>query len=291
MVREINEAAKYIENLSPVRPKVGIILGSGLGKYADHVRNQVSIPFDEIPHFSKTSVEGHAGRVVLGTVTSQANPQRPAVPVVVLQGRLHYYEGHSMQQIVFPTRTLCTLGIHTLILTNAAGGINPGFREGDLMLISDHINMMGSNPLIGPHLKELGPRFPDLTDAYSRSCRSIMRDAAVTKNITLREGIYVALPGPTYETPAEVRMLRAMGGDAVGMSTVPEVIAANHLGVRVAALSCITNLAAGITPRKLNHAEVMQNAGAAAGKLLELLDTAIPEIFTSPTHDSPGNDL
>lgn len=279
MFRELTEAAKYIESLSPVKPKVAIILGSGLGKFAEHIKNSVEIPFEHIPHFLPTTVEGHAGKLVLGTVTSSRTPNAPAVPVAVLQGRLHYYEGHSMQQVVFPTRTLCMLGIDTLLLTNAAGGINPAFREGDLMLINDHINMIGSNPLLGPNIKELGPRFPDLTEAYSKDYRTTILGCAESLGIEMRQGVYVSLSGPTYETPAEVRMLRTLGGDAVGMSTVPEVIAANHLGVSVGAISCITNLAAGITPRKLTHAEVMQNAGKAAGKLLQLLDEAIPALY------------
>lgn len=279
MYRELNEAAKYIESLSPVKPKIGIILGSGLGKFAEYVKNTVEIPFDQIPHFLPTTVEGHAGKLVLGTVTSSSRPNEPAVPIAVLQGRLHYYEGHSMQQVAFPTRTLCMLGIDTLLLTNAAGGINPSFREGDLMMINDHINLIGNNPLLGPNIKELGPRFPDLSEAYNKKCRQIIQTCADKLSMDLREGVYVSLSGPTYETPAEVRMLRTLGGDAVGMSTVPEVIAANHLGVRVAAISCITNLAAGITPRKLSHAEVMQNAGKAAGKLLQLLDEAIPALY------------
>jgi purine-nucleoside phosphorylase len=181
-----------------------------------------------------------------------------------------------MEQVVFPTRTICLLGIDTLLLTNAAGGINASFRESDLMLFTDHLNLMGDNPLRGPNLKEFGPRFPDLSEAYNKECRSALKVAAEKVGISLREGVYVALSGPTYETPAEIRMLRTLGADAVGMSTVPESIAANHFGVRVAAISCITNLAAGITARKLSHTEVMANAGKSSGKLLQLLDEAIP---------------
>lgn len=278
MHKKIVEAARFIENQSPIRPRLGIILGSGLGRYVEHVKNSVTIPYDQIPNFLPTTVEGHEGKLVLGTVSNPRNPGGPAVPVAVLQGRLHSYEGHSMQQVAFPTRTLCMLGIDTLLLTNAAGGVNPSFREADLMIITDHINLMGDNPLRGPHLKEMGPRFPDLSEAYNRECQEVLRRAAARVGIELREGVYAALSGPTYETPAEVRMLRTLGADAVGMSTVPESIAANHLGVRVAAISCITNLAAGITPRKLTHAEVMENAGKATGKLLALLDEAIPDL-------------
>jgi purine-nucleoside phosphorylase len=278
MYKELTEAARFIENNSPIKPRLGIILGSGLGGYVDQVKNAVSIPYDQIPHFLPTSVEGHIGKLVLGTVSNSKNPSAPAVPVAVLQGRLHHYEGHSMARVVFPTRTLCALGIDTILLTNAAGGINPAFREGDLMLITDHINLMGDNPLRGPNLKELGPRFPDLSEAYNKECQEVVRKAATRIGIELREGVYGGLSGPTYETPAEVRMLRTLGADAVGMSTVPESIAANHLGVRVAAISCITNLAAGITPRKLTHAEVMANAGKATAKLLSLLGEAIPNL-------------
>lgn len=278
MHKRLTEAARFIEQQSPVKPRLGIVLGSGLGRYVEHVKNAVSIPYSDIPHFMPTAVEGHEGKLVLGTVSSPRNPSGPAVPVAILQGRLHYYEGHSMEEVVFPTRTLCMLGIDTLLLTNAAGGVNPSFREADLMMITDHINLMGDNPLRGPHLKDLGPRFPDLTEAYNRECQEVLRKAAARINQDLREGVYAGVCGPTYETPSEVRMLRALGADAVGMSTVPESVAANHLGVRVAAISCITNLAAGITSRKLTHTEVMINAGKAVNKLLALLDEAIPEL-------------
>jgi purine-nucleoside phosphorylase len=278
MHKRLAEASRFIEAQSPVKPRLGIVLGSGLGRYVEHVKNAVSIPFSEIPHFVPTAVEGHEGKLVLGTVSAPGKPNGPSVPVAILQGRLHYYEGHTMEQVAFPTRTLCMLGIDTLLLTNAAGGVNPSFREADLMLITDHINLMGDNPLRGPHLKDLGPRFPDLTEAYNKECQDVLRKAAARINLELREGVYAAVCGPTYETPSEIRMLRTLGADAVGMSTVPESIAANHLGVRVAAISCITNLAAGITPRKLTHTEVMINAGKAVNKILNLLDEAIPEL-------------
>lgn len=273
--KKLSETAKFIESQSPVKPRLGIVLGSGLGKYAETVKNSVSLPFTEIPNFLPTSVEGHEGRLVLGTVRNPHDPSGKSIPVAILQGRLHLYEGHSMEQVVFPTRTMCMLGINTLVLTNAAGAVNPSFREADLMMITDHLNLMGDNPLRGPNLKELGPRFPDLSEAYSHECQKTLRDSARRLGLNLREGVYAALSGPTYETPAEVRMLRTLGADAVGMSTVPEVIAANHLGVRVAAISCITNLAAGITPRKLSHDEVMVNAGRAVDRLLSLLDDAV----------------
>ncbi|MBI2604633.1 MAG: purine-nucleoside phosphorylase [Deltaproteobacteria bacterium] len=278
MYRKLIEATKFIEGSIHVKPKVAIVLGSGLGQYADRIKNAITIPFAKIPHFLPTSVEGHEGKLIIGTLAQPNQATTPAVPVAVLQGRLHFYEGHSMDQIVFPTRSLCMLGIDTIVMTNAAGGINPSFREADLILITDHINLMGDNPLRGPNLKELGPRFPDLTEAYSQGCLDAIRAAAARLGMSLREGVYAALSGPTYETPAEVRMLRALGADAVGMSTVPEVIAANHFGVRVTAVSCITNLAAGITSRKLSHSEIVQNAGRSASRLFTLLDEAIPDL-------------
>ncbi|HRK01447.1 MAG TPA: purine-nucleoside phosphorylase [Oligoflexia bacterium] len=270
------EAARFIEHHSSVKPRLGIVLGSGLGRFADLVRNAVQIPYTDIPHFTGTTVEGHEGRLVLGTIAP--NPTVPAVPVAVLQGRLHIYEGHTMDRVVFPVRTLCLLGVDTIVLTNSAGAVNPAFRESDIMMITDHLNLMGDNPLIGPHLKDFGPRFPDLTEAYHPECQQALRDAARNESITLHEGVYAALTGPTYETPAEVRMLRVLGADAVGMSTVPEAIAANHLGVRVAALSVLTNLAAGISPHRLSHNEVMKNADQACSKLVKLLSRAIPNL-------------
>jgi purine-nucleoside phosphorylase len=269
--RNILEAARYIEERSSIKPRLGVILGSGLGRYVERLDNAVEIPYKDIPHFLPTSIDGHAGKLFVGYIKNK-------IPIAVLQGRIHSYEGHSMEEVAFPTRALCAMGINTLVLTNASGGVNPAFREGDLMLVTDHLNLMGDNPLRGPNLRELGPRFPDLSEAYSLQCRQIIKDAAERLRIELREGVYSALPGPTYETPAEVRMLRILGADAVGMSTVPEVIAANHLGVRVAAISCITNLAAGITNRKLSHDEVMENAGKAVNKLIALLDEALPAL-------------
>ena len=267
---KLNEVVRFIENKCSLKPKVGIVLGSGLGEFANRIQNATTFRYSEIPHFLPTTVEGHEGKLHIGTIEG--------VPVALLQGRLHYYEGHSMEQVAFPVRSLCRLGIHTLVLTNAAGGINPSFREADLMMIVDHINLMGDNPLIGPNLKGMGPRFPDLTEAYNYDCQNIFRIAAKNLETPLKEGVYVALCGPTYETPAEIKMMRILGADAVGMSTVPEVIAANHFGVRVAAISCITNLAAGITTQKLSHEEVMVNAGQSVNKMMLLLEEALPEL-------------
>lgn len=266
----MQEAVAAVQARSPLKPQVGIILGSGLGSIAAAIEDPTIIPYDQIPHFHRTSVEGHAGRLILGHFAG--------VPVVALQGRFHLYEGYSMEQVALPTRTIAALGIHTLVLTNAAGGINTSFRPGDLMLIEDHLNLMGDNPLVGPNLAKLGPRFPDLSEAYSRTCLKTLEAAAASLDLPLKKGVYVGLLGPTYETPAEVRMLRILGADSVGMSTVPETISANHLGVRVAGISCITNLAAGLSPHKLTHTEVVDNSKLLADRVEQLLKKAIPSL-------------
>ncbi len=266
---KIKETTEFIKSRSKISPKVGLILGSGLGKIADHLDDAIHIPYSEIPHFHGTSVEGHAGVMTIGTFET--------VPTVILRGRFHRYEGYPMEDVVFPTRAICALGIQTLVLTNAAGGINTRFRPGDIMFIEDHINLMGDNPLLGPNLKELGPRFPDMTEAYHTDCLEILRRSAFELDIQVQSGVYVAVLGPTYETPAEVRMLRSLGADAVGMSTVPESIAANHLGARVIGLSAITNMAAGISNKKLEHSEVMETSKATTDKLARLLKHAIPK--------------
>ena len=267
---KINAAVKAIKAKAPTAPKVGVILGSGLGSLADQVQNSIVIPYTDIPHFHGTSVEGHAGRMILGDFHG--------VPTVFLQGRFHYYEGYPMEEVVFPTRVVCALGIETLLLTNAAGGVNTRFKPADLMIIDDHINLMGDNPLKGPHLAELGPRFPDMSEAYYAEGREILREVAKELQIPIHAGVYAGLLGPTYETPAEIRMLRTLGADAIGMSTVPETIAANHLGVRVAGVSCITNLAAGMSSQKLTHEEVIENSRIGAHNLKRLLERTIPKL-------------
>ena len=249
---------------------LGIILGSGLGAFADSFQNRIVIPFGDLPHFPSSTVPGHAGNMIIGDAEG--------VPTVALQGRAHLYEGYSGAQVAFPTRILGALGIRRLIVTNAAGGINISFSPGDLMLITDHINLMGTNPLIGPNVDELGHRFADMSEAYDSGMREIALKVAREKGIVLHEGIYVGLSGPSYETPAEIRMCRALGADAVGMSTVPEVIIANHMGMRVLGISCITNMAAGILPRKLTHGEVTETAERAAGKFQSLLRGVIPRL-------------
>jgi purine-nucleoside phosphorylase len=260
-----------IAAVSPgLQPEIGIILGSGLGPIASRIENPITIPYTDLPHFHGTSVEGHAGKMIIGNFHG--------VPCVVLQGRFHVYEGYEMSDVVFPTRTICALGIKTLLLTNASGGINTRYRPGDIMIIEDHINLMGDNPLKGPNLAQLGPRFPDMSEAYSADCVRILEETATELGIALQKGTYAGVLGPTYETPAEVRMLRTLGGDAVGMSTVPEAIAANHLGVRVAGLACITNLASGLSAQKLTHVEVVKNIKLSVENLDRILEKAIPKL-------------
>ena len=272
--KKIREAVEVIQSRSSLTPKLGIILGSGLGTLADKAENTVTIPYTDIPHFHGTSVEGHAGRMVLGKIHN--------IPTVFLQGRFHFYEGYPMEDVVFPTRAVCALGIQTLLLTNAAGGVNPKFHTGDLMVIEDHLNLMGDNPLKGPHLADLGPRFPDLSEAYSKNHVETILKAGKELGLSIHRGVYAGLLGPTYETPAEVRMLRTLGADAVGMSTVPESIAANHLGVRVAGISCITNLAAGLASQKLTHNEVIEISREGAVTLTRLLEQVIPQLIDHP---------
>lgn len=268
--QKLRDAVEAIQGQCALKPEIGVILGSGLGSIADQITDPITIPYTNIPHFHGTSVEGHAGQMVLGLFQG--------TPTIFLQGRFHLYEGYPMEDVVFPTRTVCALGVQTLLLTNAAGGVNTRFRPADLMLIDDHINLMGDNPLKGPNLSQLGPRFPDLSEAYSLECREIMKACAAEIQLPLHTGVYAGLLGPTYETPAEIRMLRTLGADAIGMSTVPETIAANHLGVRVVGVSCITNLAAGLSPQKLSHQEVIDNSKLGAKKLMALLEKAVPRL-------------
>ncbi|CAM3875379.1 purine-nucleoside phosphorylase [Mesobacillus zeae] len=247
---QIKSAAAFLQGKLSAKPAVGLILGSGLGVLADEVENEVKIPYSEIPGFPVSTVEGHAGQFVFGELNG--------VQVAVMQGRFHFYEGYAMDKVTFPVRVMKELGMGTLFVTNAAGGINESFSPGDLMLISDHINNMGTNPLLGPNDSQLGARFPDMSEAYSKELRKIARDVAKSINITVQEGVYVGNPGPVYETPAEIRMFRILGGDAVGMSTVPEVIVARHAGMKVLGISCISNMAAGILDQPLSHTEVIE---------------------------------
>jgi len=250
MIDAIKTAADFVRSKSSIQPKVGVILGSGLGNVVDAVEVDASIPYGEIPGARASTVVGHQGRMILG--------RAQGVEVAVMQGRVHFYEGYEMEEVMFLSRVLGRLGIEKLIVTNAAGGINTSFKPGDLMLISDHINFMGVNPLRGPNVEDLGVRFPDMSEAYPESLRQIAKDVAASQNLQVQEGVYLALSGPTYETPAEIRAFRVIGADAVGMSTVPEVIAMSHMQIPVLGISCITNMAAGILKQKLTHVEVME---------------------------------
>jgi purine-nucleoside phosphorylase len=266
---QIQEAAGFIKNRSPLMPEVGIVLGSGLGEFAETLAEKTVIPYNEIPHFKKVSVKGHAGRLVLGKTGAR--------PVAVMQGRYHYYEGHHITEVVFPVRVLCSLGIGKLLLTNASGGINSMLVPGDLMIIRDHINMMGTNPLIGENDDRLGPRFPDMSEVYDRELADIIAECQQELGLGVKKGVYLALTGPSYETPAEIKMLSVWGADAVGMSTVPEAIAARHMGVKVAGISCVCNLAAGISKTPLSHKEVTETADRVKEVFIRLLNTAIPK--------------
>ncbi len=269
-MNKIFEAADYIRSKSNIKPKIGIVLGSGLGIYVDQIQNKQIIPYQDIPHFKRTSVEGHEGRLILGEVHG--------VPVAALQGRIHSYEGHPMEEIVLPVRTLAALGIEMLFLSNASGGVNLDFHPGDLVSITDHINLSGRNALVGPNLAELGPRFPDMSEAYSSELNAVMKEVAQRHGVNMKDGVYCSVLGPTYETPAEIRMIRILGGDMVGMSTVPEVIAANHMGVKVAGVACITNYAAGIKQEKLSHADVKDVAEKAMVGFATILTETIGEL-------------
>ncbi len=268
MYRKIEEAANAVKSWLGETPVLGLILGSGLGPYADEFGKRTVIPYEDLPHFPRSTVAGHSGNLILG--------EAQGVPAVALQGRVHYYEGYSMEEVTFGVRVLGALGIKQLIVTNAAGGINESYRPGDLMLITDHINLMGTNPLIGPNEARLGVRFPDMSDAYNRGMREAALQGAAAAGIAVRQGVYVAVTGPSYETPAEIRAFRTLGADAVGMSTVPEVIAANHMGIRALGISCITNMAAGILPQKLTHQEVMDTTQRVKEQFVSLLNGIIP---------------
>ena len=262
--QQIRAAADYIRTRTTHRPTIGMILGSGLGDFADTLEDAVHIPYSEIPNFPVSTAPGHVGVLVFG--------RKMGAEVVVMQGRIHFYEGLSQQEITLPVRVLAALGIKTLILTNAAGGVNLDFGPGTLMLISDHINNSGSNPLIGPNLDDFGPRFPDVSDLYTQALRSRVKEAAANAGIRLGEGVYMMFSGPNYETPAEVRMAKIVGADAVGMSTVPEALVAGHCGMQVLGISCITNIAAGLSDQKLDHSEVLEIAAKVHDTFQNLLD-------------------
>jgi len=270
LYERIMDAVGFIKKIYPPAPQVGVVLGSGLGDFADAVAEPNVIPYADIPHFKAAGVAGHAGRLVLGKVGP--------VSVAVLKGRIHYYEGHDIGDVVFPVRVLAKLGIQSLLLTNAAGGINPEFRPGDLMVIRDHINFMGINPLRGVNDERLGPRFPDMSAAYDPAFQEFIAAALGEIGRPVRRGIYLALNGPSYETPAEIHMFAALGADAVGMSTVPEAICARHMGLRVAGISCISNLAAGLSARPLSHQEVIETGERVKNDFIRLLNLVIPKL-------------
>lgn len=270
LILKINEARDYIKSQVDYTPEIGLILGSGLGVMGEEVENKIIINYSDIPNFPVSTVEGHKSRFIFGTLNGKK--------VAVMQGRFHFYEGYKMQEVVFPVWVMKALGISKLIVTNAAGGVNKDFTPGDLMLINDHINFAGTNPLMGQNIEEFGPRFPDMSNAYNNEFLKIARKCAKTNGIAIREGAYMMFTGPNYETPAEIRMSRVLGGDAVGMSTVPEVMAANHSGMKVLGISCITNMAAGILDQPLNHHEVMDTAEKVKTKFITLVKEIVENI-------------
>jgi purine-nucleoside phosphorylase len=267
---QVQAAVELVRSKSSAVPDVAVVLGSGLGDFASSLERQTSIRYEDIPNWPAARVVGHEGRLVMGAAADR--------PVLALAGRAHFYEGHDLRSVTFATRVLGALGVKVLVLTNAAGGINTAFAPGDLMIIDDHINLLGSNPLVGPNDERFGVRFPDMTNVYSPRLRQIADEAAVRQGLALRNGIYAGCHGPSYETPAEIRYLRSIGADAVGMSTVPEAIVARHMGVEVLGISCITNLAAGVLPQPLNHEEVLETAKRVRGKFLSLLNGIIKRI-------------
>ena len=266
----VKEAADAIRSRVPEAPKTAIVLGSGLGDFAGSLGAAVSMPYRDLPHWPASRVIGHEGRLVVGTSRGRT--------IAALAGRCHGYEGHDLRTVTFAVRALGLLGVRTLVLTNAAGGVNTGFSQGALMVIDDHLNLMGANPLAGPNEDRFGPRFPDMTEVYSSRLRRIADDAARAMNFPLAHGVYAALLGPSYETPAEIRYLRTIGADAVGMSTVPEAIAARHMGIDVLGISCITNMAAGVLPKPLDHNEVMETARRIRGQFIALLEGIIERL-------------
>lgn len=263
VVQCLDETVQAIRRETDFAPRVGVVLGSGLGAFADSLQDGIKIPYGALPHLPSSNVVGHAGNLCFGRIED--------VPIVCMQGRIHSYEGHPLWQVVHGVRTMARLGVRCVLVTNAAGGIENSWSAGDLMIVTDHLNLMFQHPLIGPNEDALGPRFPDMTNAYDIGLRAQLLEVSRTENLPLREGVYAGLTGPSYETPAEIRMLRTLGAQAVGMSTVPEVIALRHMGIRVAALSCITNMAAGLGATTLDHAEVEATAKTRRQDLQRLL--------------------
>ncbi|MFB5661570.1 purine-nucleoside phosphorylase [Alteribacillus sp. HJP-4] len=270
IAEKAKEAAEFIQNLTEEAPQIGLILGSGLGDLAEEIDQSVKIEYKDIPHFPVSTVEGHAGRLVIGTLKGKK--------VIAMQGRFHYYEGYSMQEVTFPVRVMKSLGAEFLFVTNACGGMNKNFQPGDLMIIEDHLNMTGQNPLIGPNDDQLGPRFPDMSSAYDKTCISAALHAGESLGLRLQKGVYAGITGPAFMTAAELIMLRRFGGDVVGMSTVPEVIVANHAGLRVLGISCVTDMAIGEELEGVSHEQVMAAAAKTKPKFISLVKEVIQSL-------------
>lgn len=270
MYDRVDEAAAVLRSRCGAAPATAVVLGSGLGDFAESLDGAIATPYDMLPHWPASRVVGHAGKLVVGEVAGKR--------VAALAGRVHFYEGYDLGTVVFATRVLGRWGVRRILLTNAAGGINTGFAQGALMVIDDHINLLGANPLLGPNDERFGPRFPDMSEVYSRRLRAVADAAAKAKDVPVSHGVYVALHGPSYETPAEIRFLRSIGADAVGMSTVPEAIAARHMGMEVLGISCITNMAAGVLPQPLVHDEVIETARRVRGSFIALLEGIIERL-------------
>jgi purine-nucleoside phosphorylase len=276
LFEQATAAVAHIRARTPLAPTIGIVLGSGLGAFADRITDAVAIPFTEIPHFPKSTVPGHSGQLLIGTLDG--------IPVAVMQGRVHAYEGYTPQEVTFPVRVLGLLGIKTLVVTNAAGGIRPGLKQGDLVLLSDHINFTGRNPVAGANDERFGARFFDMTEAYSKRLRKLAVEVSEQAGFLLSEGIYLCVLGPSFETPAEIHAFAVLGADLVGMSTVQEVIVARHMGIEVLGISCVTNLAAGIQPEPLSHEEVMETGRRVAARFAQLLSVLIPAMQKESKH-------
>jgi purine-nucleoside phosphorylase len=267
---EAERAAKFIFSKTKLRPKIALVLGSGLGGFADELTEATRIPYEKIPGFARSTAIGHAGQLVIG--------KAEGVAVAAMQGRSHFYEGYAVKQVTFPMRVFWSMGIKAAVLTNAAGGINTSYKQGALVVMRDHINLQGTNPLVGPNDERFGPRFPDMSKAYSQSYRTIAAEEARRLKMEIQEGVYAAVSGPNYETPAEIRYLRTIGADLVGMSTVPEVIVARHMGIEVLGISCVTNMAAGILDQTINHEEVIETGARVRTQFVALLRAVIPRI-------------
>lgn len=267
---QIPETVAWLQSRLPRTPSVAVVLGSGLGVFADVLTDRIEVPYAEIPHWPRSTAIGHAGKLVMGRLGE--------LEVIVLSGRAHLYEGYTSTQVTYPVRVLARLGVKSVVFTNAAGGINLNYTQGALVLISDHINLQGSNPLVGPNDDTMGPRFPDMSEAYSRHYRHVAKQVAAEHHIALAEGVYAGLLGPSYETPAEIRYLRTIGADLVGMSTVAEVIVANHMGLKVLGISCVTNMAAGILHQKIHHEEVLETGARVRDTLVTLLRELLPRL-------------